>query len=65
MGQRGPKTKPTELKLMQGTYRKDRAPENEPKPNAPPSLPEPPSYMDITAKRSGGGLLRSYIGSAC
>lgn len=51
MGQRGPKPKPTELKMIQGTYRKDRAPENEPKPNAPPSLPEPPSYMDVTAKK--------------
>lgn len=51
MGQRGPKTKPTELKLLGGTYRKDRAPENEPKPNSPPSVPDPPAYMDTIGKK--------------
>ncbi|ODB61351.1 phage terminase small subunit P27 family [Paenibacillus polymyxa] len=51
MGQRGPKAKPTELKMIQGTYRADRAPENEPKPNAPAAVPEPPAHLDATAKK--------------
>lgn len=35
--------KPTVMKILEGTYRKDRAPENEPKPKAmsiPPPAPE-------------------------
>ena len=32
MGLRGPAPKPTEQKLLEGTYRADRAPHNEPKP---------------------------------
>jgi P27 family predicted phage terminase small subunit len=51
MGQRGPKAKPSELKLLQGTYRSDRAPDNEPKPKSPLAVPEPPSYLDAVAKK--------------
>ncbi|WP_010498526.1 phage terminase small subunit P27 family [Paenibacillus elgii] len=61
MGQRGPKTKPTELKLLQGTYRADRAPENEPKPKQPSTVPDPPSYFDATAKKEWKRLAPELI----
>lgn len=51
MGQRGPRNKPSELKVLEGTYRPDRAAKNEPKPRAPNSLPDPPSYFDAVAKK--------------
>jgi P27 family predicted phage terminase small subunit len=37
--------KPTALKLLQGTHRKDRAPKNEPKPPAGDRPPSPPSFL--------------------
>lgn len=51
MGTRGPKAKPSELKLLQGTYRADRAPDNEPKPDKPKTVPDPPTYFDVVAKK--------------
>lgn len=51
MGARGPKAKPSELKLLQGTYRSDRAPDNEPKPKTPSAIPDPPAHMDAVGKK--------------
>ncbi|WP_256846924.1 phage terminase small subunit P27 family [Paenibacillus sp. Pae108] len=61
MGQRGPNKKPTELKLLQGTYRPDRAPENEPKPDKPSTVPDPPSYLDPVAKKEWRRLAPELI----
>lgn len=44
MGQRGPKTKPTALKLIDGSYRKTRANPNEPTP--PLGIPKRPPFLD-------------------
>lgn len=49
MGKRGPAPKPTHLKLMEGTYRPDRAAKNEPKPEA--ARPSCPSWLGTEAKR--------------
>lgn len=49
MGRRGPAPKPTALKLVQGTYRADRAPNNEPMPE--PAVPSCPSWLGREAKR--------------
>ncbi|WP_127506259.1 phage terminase small subunit P27 family [Paenibacillus humicus] len=51
MGSRGPRPKPTELKVLEGTYRNDRAPVNEPKPSAPNQLPKAPPYFNATARK--------------
>lgn len=49
MGRRGPPPKPSNLKVLHGTYRSDRAPANEPKPR---SVAMPcPSYLTRDAKR--------------
>lgn len=49
MGKRGPAPKPTNLKLLQGTARPDRAPANEPNPE--PVVPNCPSWLHREAKR--------------
>jgi P27 family predicted phage terminase small subunit len=49
MGRRGPPRKPTKLKILQGTYRADRAPANEPMPK--PKVPSAPAWMGRDAKR--------------
>jgi P27 family predicted phage terminase small subunit len=49
MGKRGPAPKPTALKLLQGTYRQDRAARNEPVPEV--SVPSCPSWLHAEAKR--------------
>lgn len=43
MGRRGPPAKPTKLKLLEGTFRPDRAPVNEPQPTA--GAPPMPSWI--------------------
>lgn len=43
MGRRGPAPKPTKLKKLEGTYRKDRDIGRELTP--PPGVPEPPAWM--------------------
>ena len=40
--------KPTKLKLIQGTHRKDRAVSNEPMPD--PEIPDPPEHLNNIAK---------------
>lgn len=46
----GRPNKPTELKKLDGTYRKDRVLTNEMKPDNLDMLPEAPSHFDETAK---------------
>lgn len=48
MGKRGPKPKPTHLKVVQGSYRKDRAPKSEAKPQ--PIVPSAPENLDPVAR---------------
>lgn len=48
MGRRGPPPKPTHLKLLEGTFRKDRAPKREPKP--PKGHPACPAGLGRAAK---------------
>jgi P27 family predicted phage terminase small subunit len=49
MGKRGPAPKPSALKLVQGTYRPDRAAANEPQPER--VTPSCPTWLDAEAKR--------------
>lgn len=49
MSSRGPKPKPTQLKVLGGTLRADRANRNEPKPKR--SIPRCPSHLSDEAKR--------------
>lgn len=49
MGKRGPAPKPTALKVLQGTYRPDRAAHNEPAPD--PTAPNCPTWLHGEAKR--------------
>jgi P27 family predicted phage terminase small subunit len=48
MGARGPKPKPSHIKLMEGTYRKDRVPKNEPRPKA--RAPSCPAWLSAEGK---------------
>lgn len=48
MGKRGPAPKPTAIKQLQGTYRADRAPDNEPAPEQ--GVPQPPRWLSRKAK---------------
>jgi len=45
MGKRGPSGKPTKKKILQGTFRKDRAPDNEAKPDI--VEPEKPTWLKL------------------
>lgn len=49
MGRRGPKKLPSNVKKMRGTYRADRAPENEPEPEQ--EAPNCPTWLKREAKR--------------
>jgi P27 family predicted phage terminase small subunit len=49
MGLRGPRAKPTNLKILQGTYRKDRAAPNEPRPEV--AVPQSPPHLNDLAKK--------------
>ena len=65
MGQRGPAPKPTQLKVLQGTYRPDRANAGEVFPDAPCSLDAPPllegaaeaKWNELAPMLSRNGLL--------
>lgn len=51
MGRRGPPPKPTHLKLLEGTFRKDRAAKREPKaPATKKQRLSPPAYLGRGAK---------------
>jgi len=43
--------KPTQTKVIQGTFRKYRAPKNEPKPDPVSEDPKPPAYLPTYAKK--------------
>ena len=49
MGRRGPPAKPTATKILEGTFRKDRAAKHEPKP--PAATPSCPAWLNTEAKR--------------
>lgn len=49
MGKRGPAPKPTNLKVIQGTYRKDRSTGAEPVPA--PTIPKCPTFLKGEARR--------------
>lgn len=49
MGRRGPPAKPTETKVLEGTFRKDRAKKHEPKPEL--ATPSCPNWLNTEAKR--------------
>lgn len=51
MSNRGRPPKPTKLKVLQGTDRKDRVNKNEPKPMEIKKLPDPPWHLDYYAKK--------------
>ncbi len=51
MSEAGRPPKPNKLKVLQGTDRKDRMNENEPKPMEYKKVPKPPYYLDYYAKK--------------
>jgi len=53
--------KPTKLKLIQGTFRKDRAVENEPQPESVVEIPRPPSYLNKYAKKMWKTLVGELV----
>ena len=53
--------KPTKLKLIQGTFRKDRAVENEPRPEPVIEVPRPPSYLNKYAKKMWKALADELV----
>lgn len=55
MGRRGPPKKPTALKVLEGTYRKDRAPKNEVMPDV--AVPDCPDWLPAEAKREWGRIV--------
>ncbi len=59
MGQRGPSGKPTNKKILQGTFRKDRAPDNEAKPDI--VEPEKPSWLKLYKYRQDENVDRNII----
>jgi P27 family predicted phage terminase small subunit len=54
--------KPSALKLLQGTFRKDRAPKREPKPPAGDRPPSPPSYLGKVARAEWARLAKRLHG---
>ena len=51
---KGRKPKPTTLKLVTGTYRKDRANKDEPKPQL--KIPSPPDFLNADALQEWGRM---------
>jgi len=47
----GHNRKPTKSKVIQGTFRKDREPVNEPEPTRVAEVPTPPSHLPTAGKR--------------
>ena len=50
MAKTGRPRTPTKLKILRGTFRKDRAPKREPNPRSTKRVPAPPSYLGTVAK---------------
>lgn len=55
----GPPKKPTNLKLLQGTFRKDRAVTNEPKPES--EIPSVPTHLSDEAKVEWGRISEKLL----
>ena len=51
---KGRKPKPTTLKVIQGTFRKDRANQDEPKPKV--GIPSPPDFLNADALQEWGRM---------
>ena len=49
------------MKLIQGNFRKDRAPENEPEPEKVIEAPKPPSYLTKYAKKIWKSLAAELV----
>jgi P27 family predicted phage terminase small subunit len=56
----GPPKKPTKLKLLRGTFRKDRALENEPQPET--AIPAVPAHLSDEAKVEWGRISQELHG---
>ena len=52
----GPPKKPTALKLVEDTYRKDRVAKNEPKPKC--AMPQPPKNFNAVAKEEWDRIVK-------
>lgn len=61
MGARGPNSKPTSLKVLQGNPGKRPLNKNEPKPTEFRETPNPPTYFDIVAKKEWTRLAPDLI----
>jgi P27 family predicted phage terminase small subunit len=57
----GRSRKPTKMKLIHGTFRKDRMPENEPEPERLIEVPRPPSYLTKYAKKLWKSLAAELV----
>jgi P27 family predicted phage terminase small subunit len=53
--------KPTQTKIIHGTFRKDRAPKNEPQPEKVREIPRPPSYLSKYAKKAWKALAGELV----
>jgi P27 family predicted phage terminase small subunit len=61
MGKGGHNKKPTQAKIIQGTFRKDRAPAKEPKPEKVSNVPKPPAYLSKYAKKVWKDLAEELV----
>ena len=53
--------KPTQTKIIHGTFRKDRAPKNEPQPEKVLEIPRPPSHLSKYAKKAWKSLAGELV----
>lgn len=61
MGKGGHNKKPTQAKIIQGTFRKDRAPKKEPEPEKVSEVPKPPAYLSKYAKKAWKALAEELV----
>lgn len=57
----GRKKKPTKQKIIQGTFRKDRAPKHEPDPTPVSEVPKPPSTLNNAGKKLWKSLAQELV----
>jgi phage terminase, small subunit, putative, P27 family len=57
----GHNRKPRQLKVIQGTFRKDRNPEHEPEPQKFVEVPRPPSWLNSHGKRRWWDLAEELV----
>lgn len=53
--------KPTQTKIIHGTFRKDRAPKHEPQPERVLGIPRPPAYLSKYAKKAWKALAGELV----